>query len=307
MIVELPDTSTTAISKELIKIRDAGGAFTSGRVLTLLVCSDEGEPTEGAIDAANEASREHPCRVIVVSCGDRRMKSRLDAQIRVGGDAGASEVVVLHLYGELANHGESVVIPFMLPDTPVVTWWPGRPPENPAADPMGQLGRRRITDTNKASDVPTALAERLRTYSPGDSDIAWSQITPWRALLTSALDQPPHSAAVSAEVEGPAGSPAVDLLAGWLHAVLKVPVTRSVGSFKVTLEREAGPLVLCVGMSNQAIISIPGKPDGKVALPGRDIRDCLAEELRRLDPDEIYHLALQGVDGLTRAKDKVHA
>lgn len=307
MIVELPDTSTAAISKELIKVHDSGGAFTSGRVLTLLVCTDEGEPTEGAIEAANGASHEHPCRVIVLSCGDRDAPNRLDAQIRVGGDAGASEVVVLHLYGELADHGESVVIPFMLPDTPVVTWWPGRGPENPAADPIGQLGKRRITDATKASDVPVALQQRLATYAPGDSDIAWSRITVWRALLASALDQPPHSPVTAAEVEGPADSAAVDLLAGWLHAVLEVPVTRSVGSFKVTLDREGGPLVLCVGMSNQAIISIPGKPDGRVALPGRELRDLLAEELRRLDPDEIYHLALQGAAGIIRAADKVHA
>ncbi len=307
MIVELPDTSTTAISKQLIKIRDSGGAFTSGRVLTLLVCTDEGEPTEGAIEAANEASREHPCRVIVVARGDRNAQSRLDAQIRVGGDAGASEVVVLHLYGDMADHGESVVIPFMLPDTPVVTWWPGRGPDNPAADPIGRLGTRRITDARRATDVPAELQQRLATYAPGDSDIAWSRITAWRALLASALDQPPHSPVTSAEVEGPADSPAVDLLAGWLHSVLDVPVTRSVGSFKVTVEREAGPLVLCVGMSNQAIISIPGKPDGRVALPGRELSNLLAEELRRLDPDEIYHLALQGVAGIIRAEDRVHA
>ncbi|MBA4020761.1 MAG: oxidoreductase [Gordonia sp.] len=307
MIVELPDTSTTAISKQLIKIRDSGGAFTSGRVLTLLVCTDEGEPTEGAIEAANEASREHPCRVIVVARGDRNAQSRLDAQIRVGGDAGASEVVVLHLYGDMADHGESVVIPFMLPDTPVVTWWPGRGPDNPAADPIGRLGTRRITDARRATDVPAELQQRLATYAPGDSDIAWSRITAWRALLASALDQPPHSPVTAAEVEGPADSPAVDLLAGWLHSVLDVPVTRSVGSFKVTVEREAGPLVLCVGMSNQAIISIPGKPDGRVALPGRELSNLLAEELRRLDPDEIYHLALQGVAGIIRAEDRVHA
>ncbi|PXW33790.1 glucose-6-phosphate dehydrogenase assembly protein OpcA [Nocardia sp. 348MFTsu5.1] len=307
MIVELPDTNTTAISKELIKVRDSGGAFTSGRVLTLLVCTNEGEPTEAAIEAANEASREHPCRVIVVARADRSGPSRLDAEIRVGGDAGASEVVVLHLFGDLVDHGKSVVIPFMLPDTPVVTWWPGHAPANPAADPIGQLGKRRITDSTKATDVAATLAQSLATYAPGDSDIAWSRITVWRALLTSALDQPPHSPITEVEVQGPADTAAVELLAGWLHSALGVPVTRSVGSFQVTASRDSGPLVLCVGMGNQAIISIPGKPDGKVALPDRELRSCLAEELRRLDPDETYHLALQGISGLTRAEDKIHS
>ncbi len=39
-------------------------------------------------------------RVIVITTGDG--DSRLDAQIRVGGDAGASEVVVLRAYGDAA-------------------------------------------------------------------------------------------------------------------------------------------------------------------------------------------------------------
>jgi len=37
-------------------------------------------------------------------------------------------------------------------------------------------------------------------------------------------------------------------------------------------------------------------------LPKRLDRDCLAEELRRLDPDEIYHTVL--TEGLARLRDK---
>ena len=62
---------------------------------------------EEAIEAANDASREHPMRVIVLSRGtDRDEKARLDGQIRVGGDAGASEVVVLRAYGEVGGDEE---------------------------------------------------------------------------------------------------------------------------------------------------------------------------------------------------------
>jgi len=35
-----------------------------------------------------------------------------------------ARVVALHLHGELADHASSVVLPFLLPDTPVVAWWP---------------------------------------------------------------------------------------------------------------------------------------------------------------------------------------
>jgi glucose-6-phosphate dehydrogenase assembly protein OpcA len=42
-----------------------------GRVLTLVIVTDDGSSIEGAIEAANSASREHPCRVIVLARGQR--------------------------------------------------------------------------------------------------------------------------------------------------------------------------------------------------------------------------------------------
>ncbi|PRC46170.1 oxidoreductase, partial [Mycobacterium sp. ITM-2017-0098] len=33
-----------------------------------------------------------------------------------------------------------------------------------------------------------------------------------------------------------------------------------------------------------------------VPLARRETRECLAEDMRRLDPDEIYHEALAGLD-----------
>lgn len=125
MIVDLPDTSTDKINKKIIGLREEGGAVTMGRVLTLVIAPDTEGMLEDSIEAANAASHEHPCRIIVVIPGDRlATEARLDAQIRVGGDAGAGEVVVLRLSGPLANHASSVVLPFLLPDTPVVAWWP---------------------------------------------------------------------------------------------------------------------------------------------------------------------------------------
>src|SRR3954463_6438681 len=91
VIVDLPNTTTSAISKALVKIREEGGAVALGRVLTLIISTRLGEEEE-AIEAANDASREHPMRVLVVSTsGDANdhSEARLDAQIRVGGDAGA--------------------------------------------------------------------------------------------------------------------------------------------------------------------------------------------------------------------------
>ncbi len=153
MIVELPDTTTNDVNKKLDELREKSGAVTLGRVLTLVIAPDSETILEESIEAANAASHEHPSRVIVVMTGDAdAAEARLDAQLRVGGDSGASEVVVLRLSGPLAGHSSSVVVPFLLPDIPVVAWWPDVAPAVPAQDPLGQLAIRRITDATNGAD-----------------------------------------------------------------------------------------------------------------------------------------------------------
>ena len=137
-----------------------------GRVLTLVISRDSDTLLEESIEAANAASHEHPCRVIVVAAGDADADdTRLDAQIRVGGDAGAGEVVVLRLSGQLADHANSVVMPFLLPDIPVVAWWPDVAPAVPAQDPLGKLAIRRITDATNGDDPLAAIKSRLHGYT----------------------------------------------------------------------------------------------------------------------------------------------
>ncbi|WP_342746225.1 glucose-6-phosphate dehydrogenase assembly protein OpcA [Rhodococcoides kyotonense] len=300
MIVDIPNTTTAEVGKQLVELRESGGAVTIGRVLTLIVASSDSEKAERAIEAANDASREHPCRVIVLTHGDRSAESSLDAQIRVGGDAGASEVVVLRLNGELADHEHSVVIPFLLPDTPIVAWWPDEAPAVPAQDPLGRLAIRRITDATNAPDTTEAIKSRTASYRQGDTDLSWSRITYWRGLLATALDQPPHEKVVSVTVSGLAEEPALDILAGWLAAKLDVPVHRRAGELKVEMHRETSTISITRPQTGKtATLRRTGQPDAEVALARRETRECLAEELRRLDTDEIYELALNGLSKVT--------
>nr|WP_208410978.1 glucose-6-phosphate dehydrogenase assembly protein OpcA [Mycolicibacterium fluoranthenivorans] len=296
--MDLPDTDTGAINKKIVELREEGGAITLGRVLTLVVAPDSESLLEESIEAANAASREHPCRVIVVIPGDRlTTEARLDAQLRVGRDAGANEVVVLHLSGPLANHASSVVIPFLLPDTPVVTWWPDLAPAKPAEDPLGKLAIRRITDATNGADPLACIKSRLAGYSPGDTDLAWSRITYWRALLAATLDQAPYEPITSVLVSGLKDEPALDILAGWLAGRLDCPVSRAVGELKVELTRASETIVLSRPQEGvTATLTRTGRPDAQIPLARRETRDCLAEDMRRLDADDIYFEALQGID-----------
>jgi glucose-6-phosphate dehydrogenase assembly protein OpcA len=297
VIVDLPDTTTTAVNKKLDELREKIGAITMGRVLTLLIAPDSEAMLEESIEAANGASHEHPSRVIVTMRGDPYAdEPRLDAQLRVAADAGAGEVVVLRLSGSLAGHADSVVIPFLLPDIPVVAWWPDIAPAVPAQDPLGKLAIRRITDATNGEDPLSAIKSRLPGYTAGDTDLAWARITYWRALLTSAVDLPPHEPIESALVSGLQTEPALDVLAGWLASRIDGPVRRAVGELKVELVRSSETIVLSRPQEGvTATLSRTAKPDALVPLARRETGECLAEDMRRLDPDEIYLEALEGI------------
>jgi glucose-6-phosphate dehydrogenase assembly protein OpcA len=307
VIIDLPSTTLSQVNTKLVQMRQEGGAVTLGRVLTLVIVTDDGSKTEEAIEAANDASREHPCRVIVVARGAKKAAARCDAQIRVGGDAGASEVVVLRLYGPLADEGASCVIPLLLPDTPVVAWWPSEAPAVPARDSIGELANRRITDAAAERNPQKSLEQRRTGYVEGDTDLAWTRLTNWRAMLAAALDLPPYEKVTAASVTGEADSPSTDLLAAWLATCLKIPVhryraTSGEGIVKVVLERRSGNVELVRPDAKVGTLTQPGQPDRRMALHRRSVRDCLAEELRRLDPDEIYAETLKGLAKVVRGR-----
>ncbi len=308
MIIDLPSTTTSDVSNRLVRLRSETGSMALSRVLTLIVVVDD-STAEDAIAIANDASRQHPCRIIVVVPANRRGATRLDGQIRVGGDAGASEVLVLRLYGALAAHGRAVVTPLLLADSPIVAWWPGQAPKNPAADPIGTMAHRRITDSAHTTGRPGTVLSRLAAaYQPGDTDLAWARVTLWRGLLAAALEQPPYEPVQSATVTGAPDSPSADLLAGWLASALHCPVSLArsrnrTGIISVRLERKSGAIDLVrPEETNAATLSQPGQPVRILALPHRGDAECVADELRRLDPDEVYAAAL--TEGIARVSSR---
>ncbi|NUR61853.1 MAG: glucose-6-phosphate dehydrogenase assembly protein OpcA, partial [Catenulispora sp.] len=197
----------------------------------------------------------------------------------------------------LADHADAVVLPLLLPDTPVVTWWPAESPADPADAPLGKLAMRRITDAS-GTHQPSSLEERLRGYSPGDTDLAWTRCTPWRSMLAAALDQLPctvESVKVTAEIDNPSST----LLAVWLGWRLNVPVTLSTdkgpGITGVHLGTGKGEISLARPDGMLAVLSMPDQPDRHVALKRRELADLLTEELRRLDVDETYEEVLRHI------------
>jgi glucose-6-phosphate dehydrogenase assembly protein OpcA len=289
-------TTASEISAQLTRLRHQVGAPAVGMVLTLVVVCDESHQYD-AVRAASEASREHPSRILAVIPREREEATRLDAEIRVG-ELTTGEVVLLRLYGELTEHADSVLSPLLLPDIPVVVWWPGDAPEAPAKDPVGAFGQRRVTDARSARDSVAAIKSRIAGYTPGDTDLAWTRITPWRSLLAAAFDQPVGKV-LDGYVEAEPDHPSAVLLAVWLSEKLNAPmrVTESKGPGLTTvhLRLSEGEVVVERRDSRTATLMRPDQPNRQVALARRPTSDLLAEELRRLDPDEVYEEAIRGV------------
>ena len=289
-MIELTETNASAIAAEFIRARRSAGSPAMGMIMTLVIVAEGGDADE-AMRVGQSASREHPARILGVVYGDRRGAGQVDAQVGIGSGA-SGERALIRLTGEVARHAQSVVLPLLLPDSPVVVWWPGKAPADPAADPLGQLGTRRITD---AASVPNskarAIVDQCASYSPGNTDLAWTRITGWRALLAAALDQQPAKV-LSASVTAERVSPSADLLSAWLGSRLRCPVTRGSsdgpGITSVVLTSKLGDVRLTRTDGRLATLSSPNQPDRPVALKRREIDDLLSEELRRLDPDDVY-------------------
>jgi glucose-6-phosphate dehydrogenase assembly protein OpcA len=290
----LSGTTASKISSQLTQLRHQMGTPAVGMVLTLVVVSDESNQYD-AVRAATEAAREHPSRILVVIPRDPQEPNRLDAELRFG-ESTPGEVILLRLYGELTKHADSVVGPLLLTDTPVVAWWPGDCPDVPAKDSIGMLAQRRIVDARSAADSVQAITGRARGYVPGDTDLAWTRLTTWRSLLAAAFDQPVGKVK-KGFVEAVPGHASALLLAAWLSERLGAPVKVSEsagpGLTAVRLVTADGDISISRGDGRLATLSRPGQPDRRVALTRRPTSELLAEELRRLDPDEIYEAAIR--------------
>jgi glucose-6-phosphate dehydrogenase assembly protein OpcA len=311
------DTTGSAVVKELAAQRRTGGAVLSGVALTLIVVADESSVTE-AEEAATHAAEMHPCRLLIVV--RRQIEApvpRLDAEVLIGGRLGPGEAVVMRMYGRLALHAESVVLPLLAADAPVVAWWHAAPPQLLATDALAVLADRRVTDSSKAEDPVAALRERAADYAPGDTDLAWTRSTVWRSTLTSTLDSVAGRRGDEVRVKGGAveGDPrnaTAELLAGWLSSrcgctIELVKASRSTGPsgvHSVVLKLDQNEEVRIEAGHRGAVISQPNRPDATVALDDRELGDLLSEELRRLDPDEPYSDSLESATGLSGLSER---
>ena len=122
------------------------------------------------------------------------------------------------------------------------------------------------------------------------------RLTPWRALLAAALDQSTGKV-TGGTVEFKPGNPVATLLVAWLESRLRVPIIRRRGDreqiSKVALTMAEGDVLIERIDATTCQFSVPGSAPREVPLGARTLAELLAEDLRRLDADDIYAATLK--------------
>ena len=307
MIVTLSDTTASTIGAAIVEARRTVGSG-SGLVHTL-ICICDSSHFDAAFDAARDAARQHPSRLLMVVT-TRSRKDKLDAEVHAG-EGTPGDVIVLRLSGAMAKRPASVILPLLLPDSPVIAWWPFSGPDDLASDPIGALADRRITDSAADKDPCKALTRRAAHLTEGDSDLCWARTTGWRALAAAALDQHPVTVKF-ARVESAADNAPAMLLAAWLGLRLGVQVERAAsdapGISAIIMATAGGDIEIRRRSGRYAVYRISGEPARGVALDRRNVQMLIGEELRRLGPDDAFTTVMaeihDGADRISSTSDE---
>ena len=213
--IDLTDTNASAVSSALVSARRAAGNQAVGMVLTLIVVVDEATHYD-ALRSARDAGREHPSRILVVIT--RPGRGQAAARRR---DPGGRRPAGRHDRAPAARRARQAR---RLGRAAAAA------PRHPGRRVVARRRRRRCPARTSSARSPSAgsptprprpqpmraLHQRAESYPPGDTDLAWTRLTPWRALLAAALDQLPGSTVTAATVEAERGNPSADILASWL-------------------------------------------------------------------------------------------
>ncbi len=173
MIVDLPSSTTSAVNSKLVELRESGGVLTLGRVLTLVIVTDDGGGHRGR--DRRRQRRQPRAPVPGDRAGPRGAARRRRGWTRRSASAATPEparssccAATAPLAAEEAGAG--MVMPLLLPDAPVVAWWPGDAPAVPSEDPVGKLAtapdHRRAVGEEPDEGVRAAPGEATSPATP---------------------------------------------------------------------------------------------------------------------------------------------
>jgi glucose-6-phosphate dehydrogenase assembly protein OpcA len=178
---------------------DGGGAVVRASVANLVVVTANRAAGQRALAAVEQLGARAPSRCVVLIAEPPEGRQGVRSWARVvhhrpdlGPELVWEEVVVqtnVH-----PRHLTAVVLPLLLPDLPVFTWWEGTPPfDQQVFAELTSVTDRLIVDSAAFAD-PVAdlrrLAGAVGGLEPAVTDCAWGRLTPWRELLAAPFSAP---------------------------------------------------------------------------------------------------------------------
>ncbi|MEO7908314.1 MAG: glucose-6-phosphate dehydrogenase assembly protein OpcA [Roseiflexaceae bacterium] len=230
-------------------------------VLNLIVVTGGGRAAEQATATVARLTERHPNRAFVISAAPNARKDVLDAWVQThcqmpspGRPQVCGEQITIEARGTAVDRVAGTLLPLLVPDVPVMLWWPrGEPADDPRFLKFANMVDRVIVDSATFAAPEAGLARLAALLNPDPSttsknteertehggqsgagttisDLSWSRLTPWRELTAQFFDAPalvPHLAEitrVTVDYEARAGEAAdrsqALLLVGWLAARL---------------------------------------------------------------------------------------
>jgi glucose-6-phosphate dehydrogenase assembly protein OpcA len=211
---------------------NGGSVLVRASVANLVVVTPNRAAGQRALAAVEGLGARAPsrCVVLVAEAPEGRPGVRAWARVVHRRPEAGPEVVWEEVVVQTNVHPRhlcAVVLPLLLPELPVFTWWEGTPPfAEEVFDELTSVTDRLIVDSAAFADPAGDLARLARTAAVLDaavSDCAWGRLTPWRELLAAPFGGPPLREAVNRArwlrvdaVEPTAGL----LLVGWFASRL---------------------------------------------------------------------------------------
>ena len=178
---------------------ERGGAVVRASVANLVVVTPNRAAGQRTLAAVEELGARAPSRCVVLIAEPPEGRQGVRSWTRVvsrrpasGPEVAWEEVVVqtnVH-----PRHLTAVVLPLLLPELPVFTWWEGTPPfDQEVFAELTSVTDRLIVDSAAFAD-PLAdlrrLAGAVPALAPAVTDCAWGRLTPWRELLAAPFSGP---------------------------------------------------------------------------------------------------------------------
>jgi len=199
-----------AIEKELTSLwkqasEDEEGGVVRASILNLIVYVPEPAESSAVDDIVIDVTASHPCRVIAL-VADRTAESKLTAEVTSRctlptptSKQVCCEQVTITASEDHLDEAPSAIVPLLISDLPVYLWWRAEPKaeDKELYGWLADIADRVVIDSAKFNDPEGDLASIAKglggaARGPALSDVNWSRLTAWRALIAGFYDVPEY-------------------------------------------------------------------------------------------------------------------